>query len=299
MAEYRAPESFNRHDFFRPDGVSRRHDPLATLLEEARLSAYSDRVRPGDGMAAQRFTEQRCGISRWPCAEITPGMVRIGDQLLGAFDRRMGSVASAVPSGIISEGIYLTKATSEPPMFDSNRFASLTRQEPNLERMLMERLSSQPGTITQKMLTEAALEVCTTPEQLTDKKMALLLLHNFTKNLTAMTRNPSLLDQQSAGEYPGNTYGQLQAKSIVDRLEELSQSKSQSDRMGQIYHFYGAALATYAFDRGSWVGVQRYWRLVSSTDPRNSAKNGADMLGYQLGRRLQKSEVIDRLLSPH
>jgi len=32
MAEYPAPESFNRHDFSRPDGVSRRHDPLATLL---------------------------------------------------------------------------------------------------------------------------------------------------------------------------------------------------------------------------------------------------------------------------
>lgn len=298
MAEYRAPESFNRQDFSRPDSVYRRYDPLATLLEEARLSAYSDRVRPGDGLVTQRFTEQRCGVSRWPCAEITPGMVRIGDRLLGAFDSRMGTAASVVPSGIISEGIYLTKATSEPPMFDRNKFASLTRQEPNLERMLMERLSSQPGPITQKILTEAALEVCTGPDQLTDKKMALLLLHNFTKNLTAMTRNPSQLDQQSAGEYPGNTYGQLRAKSIVDRLEELSQSKSLSDRMGQIYHFYGAALATYAFDRGSWVGVQRYWRLVSSTDPHNSAKNGADMLGYQLGKRLQESEVFDRLLSP-
>jgi hypothetical protein len=249
-------------------------------------------------MAAQRFTEQRCGISRWPCAEITPVMVRTGEQLLGAFDSRMGTFASAVRSGIISEGMYLTKPTSEPPMFDSNRFASLTRQEPNLERMLMERLSRQPGPITQKMLTEAALEVCTRPDQLTDKKMALLLLHNFTKNLTAMTRNPSLLAQQSASHYPGDTYGQLQAKSIVDRLEQLSQSKSQSDRMGQIYHLYGAALATYAFDKGSWVGAQRYWRLVSSTDPHNSAKNGADMLGYQLGRRLQESEAIDRLLSP-
>jgi hypothetical protein len=211
----------------------------------------------------------------------------------------MGTATSAVPSGIISEGMYLTKPTSEPPMFDRNTFALLTRQEPNLERMLMERLSSQAGPITQKMLTEAALEVCTRPDHLTDKKMALVLLHNFTKNLTAMTRNPSLLDQQSASEYPGNTYGQLQAKSIVDRLEQLSQSKSPSDRMGQIYHFYGAALATYAFDKGSWVGVQRYWRLVSSTDPHNSAKNGADMLGYQLGKRLQESEVIDQLLSPH
>lgn len=298
MAEYRAPESFNRNDFSRPDSAFSRPGSIAALLEEARLSAYSDRVQPGDGMAAQRFTEQRCGISRWPCAEITPGMVRLGDQLLGAFDSRMGTAASAVPSGIISEGMYLTKPTSEPPMFDRNTFASLTRQEPNLERMLMERLSSQPGPITQRMLTEAALEVCTRPDQLTDKKMALVLLHNFTKNLTSMTRNPRLLDQQSGSEYPGNTYGQLQAKSIVDRLEEISQSKSPSDRMGQTYHFYGAALATYAFDKGSWVGVQRYWRLVSSTDPYNSAKNGADMLGYQLGKRLQESEVIDQLLSP-
>ncbi len=289
MAEYRPPQRFDLDDSSRIDRVGQFRNPIMLLLEQGRSDTFYPR---------RNFAEQQCGNSIWPCAEITAGMVRIGDSVSSAFDRRTATKDTQVPSGIITEGLYLTRATSEPPMFDRSIFASMTRREPNLESLLMQRLSSQPGPITQQKLSEAALELCTGPDQLTDKKMALLLLHNFTKNLTAAARNPNILAQHDADKYPANTYSNELVKPIVDRLEHLGKSKSQSDALGQIYHFYGATLATYTFERGSWVGLQKYWRLVSSTDPRNVVKNGADRLGYQLGRQLQESDVLDQLLRP-
>ncbi len=298
MAEYRSPQRFDQGESGKVGRADHFRDPILLLLEQGRSDTFYPRNQISGVREGSKFAEQQCGSSSWPCAEITADMVRIGNSVSIAFDRRIATKDTQVPSGIVTEGLYLTRSTSEPPMFDQSIFASMTRREPNLESLLMQRLSNQPGPITQQKLSEVALELCTGADQLTDKKMALVLLHNFTKNLTAAIRNPNTLSQQDTNKYPADTYRNELIKPIADRLEHLGKSRNQSDALGQIYHFYGATLATFTFERGAWVGLQKYWRLVSSTDPRNVVKNGADRLGYQLGRQLQESDVLDQLLRP-
>ncbi len=241
---------------------------------------------------------------------ITPEMVAIKSNIVDAFNSAQAhgktsivNLDRAYRQSLPLEGSRYLQL-SVPPMSDFSwrhyELARLTNdprsnlEHRNYEKVLMETLQAHQGPISQEYLTKAALMVSTDRNGSCDKELALLLLNNFTKNLSAVVRRESKwgyeVSEERGKSFPSDTYSNEQVDAVWSRLQGLGDSNnSDFQRAGQLYHLYGGMFAE-SIGLGVGVYVERVMRTGDGA-PHDPVENGAGVLGKSITQEIKMPKL--------
>jgi hypothetical protein len=153
----------------------------------------------------------------------------------------IGSIALG-PTHLDHVNSVLISSTKNPPGLQNNYNANATKEIENRVMTVLtggkdgniELSEAQKASLSQKDLVSLVNKIAP------DKETADLTLANLTKNITGLTRN-----EVTGSESNWNrSYNQADAKKVAAMLQPLG-TNTTSDKMGNIYHFYGALASTY------------------------------------------------------
>ncbi len=158
---------------------------------------------------------------------------------------------------------YLLAQTSLPPGDQDYYSATVTRRyEEQAMKVLVQR-SAENKNLSQKELVSIVSSL--TPDQET----AVLTLANLTKNLAALTRGAN--DRTASDGVKFLKHRDYTASDAVKVAKMLQPVNSGSDKMGCMYHFYGALAATYFLGQAGKKMVELESR--THNDPQKAAAN--------------------------